>query len=228
MSVLVIAPHPDDAEIGMGGTLASLISEGVPVSVLDLTNGEPTPHGSPEIRAAEAAAADRILGVTSRRILGLPNREITDSIENRKRLAGVLRELKPEVIFIPYWEDAHPDHVAASALCEAARFYGKFSKTDIPGEPHYVRKVLHFFSTHLKVKMNPSFIVDISKQIDKKIQSIEAYHSQFKANPANGKRIEEIKSEARYWGSQIGVEYGEPFVSRDHLAIKNAKVITEL
>ena len=135
LDYLVIAPHPDDAELGAGGAILMLKAEGARVGVLDLTDGEPTPYGSPEVRRRETEAATALLGLDWRGNLGLPNRSLTADLEARARLAGVLRRLRPRFLFAPYWEDAHPDHVAASALVDAARFWAKLTKTDLPGEP---------------------------------------------------------------------------------------------
>src|SRR5205823_10327049 len=114
LDYLVIAAHPDDAELGAGGTILSLKAQGAKVGVLDLTDGEPTPHGSVEIRRAETDAATRVLGLDYRGNLGLPNRSLTADLEARRRLAGALRQLRPRVLLAQYWEDAHPDHAAAS------------------------------------------------------------------------------------------------------------------
>src|SRR5438128_12002516 len=114
LDYLVIAPHPDDAELAAGGTMLLLKAQGASVGVLDLTDGEPTPFGSPEIRRAETEAASAVLGLDWRGNLGLRNRFLVADLEARHRLAGVLRELRPHTLFAPYWEDAHPDHVAAS------------------------------------------------------------------------------------------------------------------
>src|SRR6516164_6906908 len=141
LDYLVIAPHPDDAELGAGGTILLLKSQDASVGVLDLTNGEPTPHGSPEIRQRETAAATALLGLDWRGNLGLPNRFLVADLESRARLAGLLRQQRPRVLFAPYWDDAHPDHVAASALVDAARFWAKLTKTDLPGEPHHPRHI---------------------------------------------------------------------------------------
>src|SRR5262249_23256195 len=108
---LVIGPHPDDAELGMGGTIARLAQQGHKVHLIDMTNGEPTPHGTPEKRAAEAASAALVLGV-ARTLLGLKNREVTHSLESRHKLAALIRIHKPDALFVPYPIDAHPDHVA--------------------------------------------------------------------------------------------------------------------
>ena len=116
LDILVIAPHPDDAEIGMGGAILKFCEEGLQVGVLDLTTGEPTPHGSLEIRQQETSAATEILGIAWRKNLGLANRSLEATIENRAKLAGVIRQQRPTWLFAPYWQDAHPDHTAAPEL----------------------------------------------------------------------------------------------------------------
>ena len=176
---LAIGPHPDDLEIAMGGTICLLLAQGHEVALCDLTNGEPTPIGTPERRAAETVEATRLLGVTQRITLSLPNRYLQDTIEARMMVAEVIREVRPDALFVPYWVDAHPDHVAAAALAEAARFVAKLTKTDMRGEPHYPGRVYHFFSTHYRLHVKPSFIVDISDFLETKMASIAAYASQF-------------------------------------------------
>jgi bacillithiol biosynthesis deacetylase BshB1 len=225
---LVVAPHQDDAEIGMGGTICALLSQGMRVVILDLSDGEPTPAGSPEIRAVETKKASSILGVKERILLGLPNREIFDTVPYRKRVAEVMREIRPTVVFSPYWEDAHPDHVNASSLVDAARFYAKFVKTDLAHQPWYPRKQLYFFSTHLRVQIQPSFIFDITGFLETKIAAIQAFDSQFGSATANVQRIETIRNEALYWGSQIGTQAGEPFVCRENLRISSAAALCSL
>src|SRR6478736_1642716 len=109
LDYLVIAPHPDDAELGAGGTILLLKAQGARVGVLDLTDGEPTPHGSPEVRRRETEAATAILGLDWRGNLGLPNRALTADLAARRQLAVVVRELRPRCLFAPYWDDVHPD-----------------------------------------------------------------------------------------------------------------------
>jgi bacillithiol biosynthesis deacetylase BshB1 len=222
---LVFAAHPDDAEIGMGGTIAALCARKVRVVVVDLTDGEPTPFGSPEIRAEETRNASAALGLTERRLLGIKNREVFDSVDNRKIVAGVIRQVRPEVIFAPYWEDAHPDHVQACALVESARFYAKFVKSDLPHEPHYVRRVLHYFSTHLRPRFLPSVIVDISGYEAPKEAAIRAYKSQFQTHPGNAAKVDAMVRESRFWGDQIGRISGEPFVCRETLRVLDSSLL---
>src|SRR5258708_21504622 len=136
LDILVVAPHPDDAEIGVGGTLLRSKSQGLSVGVLDLTSGEPTPHGSLEMRARETAAATEILKLDWRDNLGLANRSLEPTLAARRALAGVFRTVRPKGIFAPYWEDVHPRHVAASQLAEPPRFWANLTTSDLAGEPH--------------------------------------------------------------------------------------------
>lgn len=222
-TVMVIASHPDDAELGMGGTIAALSADGHKVIVVDLTDGEPTPYGSPEIRRAEAQAAGSALKLTERITLDVKNREVTDSVENRSKVASLIRLHKPDLLFTHYWEDSHPDHVQATMLSDAARFYAKFVKTEMPHAPHFPRKVLYYFGIHLRPKVLPSFIFDISPHLDTKLASVGAYHSQFGPHTSNHAIPERLRLDAAYWGSQIGVQYGEPFVTREHVGIRSAR-----
>ncbi len=219
MKVLAIGPHPDDVEIGMGGTLLVLRASGHDVAVCDLTNGEPTPIGTPERRSAEAREAAEVLGV-ERITLEMPNRYLLDSVEHRNQLAEVIRRVRPDLLFLPFWVDAHPDHVAAAALGEAARFYAKLTRTSIPGEPHYPPRVLHFFSTHYRIHVRPSFIVDVSAHLETKMRAVGAYRSQFGPERGNEWILKEIRAHARYFGSLIGTEYGEPFASREEIGLR--------
>lgn len=223
LDVLVIAPHPDDAELGMGGAIAKWVQNGTQVGILDLTNGEPTPHGTPEIRARETAAASRCLGVTWRENLGLPNRSLEPTLDARRALAEVIRRTRPRWLFAPYWEDAHPDHQAATALVEAARFWAKLTKTDMLGEPHHPARVFYYYCVHLKLAAQPAFILDISEEWPRKRASIEAYHSQFvKGREAIAPSfIDRLEQEAANWGRLIGTSYGEPFASREPIGIRS-------
>jgi bacillithiol biosynthesis deacetylase BshB1 len=225
---LVIAPHQDDAEIGMGGTICALRKQGLRVVILDLSDGEPTPHGSVEIRAQETQAASKILGVHERILLGLPNREIFDTVDARKKVAEVIRDIKPTLLFAPYWEDAHPDHVQASSLIDSARFYAKFVKTELAHAPWYPRKQFYFFSTHLRVAVQPTFIFDISGYLDTKMAAIEAFASQFVSHPSNAARLAVIRNEAQYWGAQIGAAAGEPFLCRENIRVSSKEALCGL
>ncbi len=223
LDYLIIACHPDDAEIGCGGAILSLKAQGAKVGVLDLTDGEPTPHGSTEIRRRECEAATAILGLDWRGNLGLPNRSLVADLDARKLVAGMIRQLRPRVVITHYWEDAHPDHVAASALVDAARFWAKLSKTDMPGEPHYPAKVLYFPSMHLRLHLKPSLVLDVTAHHDRKVESLRCYHSQFIAGRAveTPTIFDDITARARYWGWTIGTTFGEPYLSREGVGFRN-------
>jgi bacillithiol biosynthesis deacetylase BshB1 len=225
LDYLVIAPHPDDAELGMGGTILLLRSQGARVGVLDLTDGEPTPHGSPEIRHRETTEATAILGLDWRENLGLRNRFLTADLNARGQLASVLRRVRPRYLFAPYWEDAHPDHVAASALVDAARFWAKLTKTDLAGEPHYPDRIFYYFSVHLRLHPQPSLVLDISPHLEGKMRAIACYRSQFvEGRPATPPTfLDDVRDRARYWGWTIGTSFAEPFVCRELVGLRGLR-----
>lgn len=223
MNILVVGPHPDDQELAMGGTIASLVAAGHRVLLLDLTDGEPTPHGSVEIRAREAARAAEILGV-ERMLLGrehgFVNREVTHDLAGRHAVASVLRTHEIDWIFCPDPEDAHPDHRAATRIVEDARFDAKLTKIDLPGEPRYPSRLVYYYATHLKTIPDPSFLIDTSGFHDLKREAILAYESQFVANERNRIVIDWLDAQATFLGSRIGVETAEPFRVVEPLGIK--------
>lgn len=196
----------------MGGTVARLARQGHRVYLLDATDGEPTPHGSVEKRARESAEAARILGV-QRSLLGLPNRQVVHSIESRHKMAAAIREHRPDWIFLPYPTDAHPDHVAVTRIGEDARFDAKLTRSEIPGEPWYPKRIIYYFCTHLRLNFNPTFCIDISEQIETKMSAVRAYESQFGAN--NSEVPEMVKAVNAYFGGRIGTKYAEPFFSHE-------------
>ncbi len=221
LDTLIIAPHPDDAELGMGGAIVKMIAAGMSVGVLDLTSGEPTPHGSLEIRARETAAASQVMGLAWRENLGLPNRSLEATLENRAKLAEVFRRTRPRWLFAPYWEDAHPDHHAATRLVEDARFWSKLTKSTLAGEPHHPERIYNYYCIHLKLTPQPAFILDISAEWETKLAAIRCYESQFiTGRPTEPFRfVDRLRDEAAYWGKAIGVAYGEPYTSREPIGL---------
>lgn len=216
--ILCIGAHPDDVEIGMGGTVAGLASRGHDVLLLDLTNGEPTPRGSVETRMREAAASAEVLGVR-RRTLDMPNRYLEDTIENRYKVASQIREFRPNYIFAPYFDDAHPDHIAAGHLSEASRFYAKLTKTEMPHEPWFPKRVIFYFPVHLRLRKEPSFLNNISDELEKKEKAIRCYESQF-AGAGKEEFIELVLNENRYWGFQGGCRAAEPFFQKEAVLLR--------
>ncbi|MFM9994518.1 MAG: PIG-L family deacetylase [Phycisphaerales bacterium] len=229
-NILVVGPHPDDQELGMGGTIALLADQGHRVLLLDVTDGEPTPFGDPGTRATESAAAAAALSALNNPVrrcqLGLRNRFVEHTIENRHKVAGAIRAWQAQVVFVPYFEDAHPDHLAVTRIVEDARFDAKLTKVEMPtpaglnpGPPLYPRWLFSYYATHLRITPAPSFVVDVSTTIDRKSAAVAAYRSQFELNPKNRGVPEWLKAEAAYFGSRIGTAAGEPFFAREPLGL---------
>ncbi|MFQ5735157.1 MAG: bacillithiol biosynthesis deacetylase BshB1 [Planctomycetaceae bacterium] len=227
LDLLVVAAHPDDAEISVGGTILQCRQDGMRVGVVDLTDGEPTPHGTPEIRAAETAAASGILGLHWRHNLWLPNRSLQGTLEARRSLAAIFRLARPAVILAPYWEDAHPDHVAASRLADDARFWAKLSRSDISGEPFHPPRIFYYTSIHLRIDPDPAFVLDISEQIDAKLGAVGCYQSQFETGRTADVPtvLDDIRDRARYWGWRIGTAYAEPLCSREAVGLSGLRPV---
>lgn len=223
LDALIVAPHPDDAELGLGGAIIRLMARGWKVGILDLTSGEPTPLGSVKTRRAETAAANALLGGPWRRNLGLPNRSLEPTLANRRALAAVFRETRPRLLFAPFWEDSHPDHTAATQLVEDARFWSKLSKSDIPGEPFSPARVLYYFSVHLRIVERPSFVIDISDQFDAKMAALRCYRSQLVDNQPEGRPgvLDSVADRTRFWGHVAGVRHAEPIASREPIGLAN-------
>jgi bacillithiol biosynthesis deacetylase BshB1 len=218
---LTVAPHPDDAELGMGGVLVKLARAGRRIAIVDLTSGEPTPFGSPEKRRAESEAATKVLGLAHRENLGLVNRELEATLPARVRLAECFRRLRPRVVFVPYWKDAHPDHLAATQLAIQARFHAKLTKTDMAGDPHWPHRFLFYYCTHLRAYDDTRFVVDVSDEFAAKVRCIECYQSQFYEGrgEAAGAVVQAVGDVNRHWGRLIGRPYGEAFASQEMVGL---------
>ncbi len=221
MNIVVVGPHPDDQEIAMGGTIALLASQGHRVTLVDMTNGEPTPFGSPEVRQREAAEAAKILGV-ERVSVGLTNREVQYGIEPRHRVAAIYRILRPDILFIPYGQDAHPDHRQVTQIAEDARFDAKLTKSRIPGAPYYPPRIIYYFCSHLRFNFPASFSIDISARMDLKLSAIKCYKSQFETGRNESEQwwiLEQIRSVNSYFGSTIKRRFAEPFYVLESLGL---------
>jgi bacillithiol biosynthesis deacetylase BshB1 len=190
------------------------------VGVLDLTDGEPPPRGSPEIRRGETAAATAALRLSWRENLGLPNRRLRSTLAARGALAGVIRHVRPRWLFAPHWIDAHPDHVAATRLVEAARFWAKLTKCDLPGDPWHPERIFYYWSIHLKLVRQPAFVVDVSATWEAKWASLACYASQFDQAAAKPTVLERIEAASRWWGATIGTLHGEPFSAREPVGLR--------
>lgn len=231
VDVLAIGAHPDDVELSCGGTVASLVQQGHKVAIADLTQGELGTRGTKEIRAKEAERAARILGVSTRRNLEIPDGNIDLSKSNIRKVISLIRELQPRILLIPHSVERHPDHVHTHRLCKEAWFYAGLrkiqtklnGKTQKPFRPHNYFEFLQWYH------FNPSFIVDISDSFETKMKAIRVHESQLH-NPKSTDPetrlsrpdfLDRIETDAKYYGQRIGVKYGEPFYSYAPIGIKN-------
>ena len=220
--VLIVGPHPDDAEIGMGGAILKMVARGWGVVIVDLTDGEPTPFGSRAVRKAEAAMATEVLGVSKRLQMEMPNRQLAASMRNRIKLAEVIRTERPDMIFGPVLPDFHPDHLAASELCEGARFHAKLTKTVIEGECHWVGKKFGYYSPHRSRYEKANLLVDVSGEWERKMAAIGCYESQLKASEGRAvSLVERVEAVGRYFGAMAGVRYAEPFTAGEFVRVSD-------
>ncbi len=208
---LVVSPHPDDAELGMGGTLARAKAQGYTTGIVDLTRGEAATKGTPETRAAEAAAAAKVLGLGVRRNLGWPDSRIFDSEDKRLQLARVLRELQPRVVVAPHFSDRHPDHVAAASIAPAALHLAGLKNSPLSGEPF---KPQNFFYYMGNGPFSATLVVDTSDYIETWEEAVRCYKSQFTGEAASETVTPDVyrrrRGRAAYWGTFIDASYGEP------------------
>lgn len=222
---LVVSPHPDDAELGIGGTILKLKQKGHKVFIVDLTLGEPTPYGTVEKRKAEIGKATKVLKIDKRINLDLENRYLFDHKQARLLLAEQIRLFKPDILFSPSQQDSHPDHVATRKIAEAARFYAKYTKTKLKGNPHYPRYLFYYFCSHLRMTPPISFLVDISQNFREKIRAIKCYRSQFIDNPKNKFIFDYIEQQNRYLGRLLGCDYAEAIFSNEAIKITDLSAL---
>ena len=227
VDVLTIAAHPDDIELTCSGTLIKMVEKGYSVGLLDLTQGEMGTRGTAEERGREAEEAAKILRVSWRRALDIPDGRVENTYDNRLTVARVIRELRPRVLVLPYWLARHPDHYTASTLGYEACFLAGLAKlvltkegpTDHPLPPHRPFKIIY---ASLYYDVRPTFVVDISEQFESRFRALMAYRSQY-SDQAAGSAIftpasqirTRIESIARFYGALAGVEYAEPFVQKE-------------
>lgn len=217
--VLAIAAHRDDVEQTCGGTLLRMAARGLRTAILDLTRGEAGSRGTAEDRGREAAEAAKLLGVNWRQALDLPDGAIENTLENREKIVRVLRELRPRVVILPYWQARHPDHSIVATLGYEACFLSGISKVETGTSPYRPFKIVY---ASLYADVRPSFVVDITPFIKQRLAALMAYKSQYanqEAASALFVREEEIRertfAEARHYGLLAGVKYGEPFVQKE-------------
>ncbi|MGA9392043.1 MAG: bacillithiol biosynthesis deacetylase BshB1 [Candidatus Sulfotelmatobacter sp.] len=238
LDILAIAAHRDDVEQTCGGSLLKMAQRGQRTGILDLTRGEMGTRGTAEDRAREATDAARILGVSWRRALDIPDGRVENTWENRLKVASVIRETRPRVVILPYWKGRHPDHYTCSVLGYEACFLAGLSKLDLLATlgtqqsavsrqdagatklpPHRPFKIIY---ATLYYDVRPTFVVDIGKQFEQKYASILAYTSQFSDQeagkdlfPAHDEIRVRVESMARYYGALGGVTHAEPFLQKE-------------
>jgi bacillithiol biosynthesis deacetylase BshB1 len=223
LDVLAIGAHPDDVELSSGGTVVKLVKQGRKVGLVDITRGELGTRGSGEIREKEAADAARALGVEVRTNLGMPDGDIVNNAENRAKLIKVIRRHRPDILLIPYSVDRHPDHENTNVLCREAWFHSGLTRieTEDKGKPQTAFRPRAYYCFMQWFEFTPSFIVDISDEIEARMEAARAFKSQFydpeskdpDTSLSDPRFLEWVKTRLAYYGSKIGVEYGEPFFS---------------
>lgn len=224
VDILTIAAHPDDVELTCAGVLIRMVQQGYSVGILDLTQGEMGTRGTPAIRAEEAQAASAVIGARFRERMNLGDSRLTSSIENRMAVADRIRAAKPRTVILPYWEGRHPDHYTASILGYEACYAAGLKQLPLQGAPHRPKKILY---AAMYAEVRPSFVVDISAVFEKKLEAMHCFASQFSGDmreiaelyPAWGRLVDRIQTQCKYFGHLIGVEYAEPFVVKEILAI---------
>ena len=223
LDILAIAAHPDDIEQTCGGTLIRMAETGYRTGVLDLTAGDMGTRGTPEERVAESEAAARHMLLAWRGNLHLADARLENSLGARMSLAVKLREFKPRVVILPYWQARHPDHYRAGEMGYEACFLAGLKKLDEYSEPHRPFKILY---SSLYADVKPSFIVDISAQFERRMAALLSYKSQYGASDQGGALFpdeqeirERLGAIARFYGNLIGVKYGEPFVVKEAMQV---------
>jgi bacillithiol biosynthesis deacetylase BshB1 len=219
VDLLAFGPHPDDIEIGIGGTVAKHAALGFSVGLCDLTAGEMGSNGTVEERAKEAEAARAVLGAAWRTNLHLPDRGIGTDADHARAAAELVRRVRPRVVLLPYWSDRHPDHVSASRLLTDAVFNAGLRRFTIAGEAWKPESICYYF---INDTADPSFVIDVSDQYETKRRALACYASQFNPTAADAVRTrltserfpQMIQSRDALFGAQTGVAFAEGFVVR--------------
>jgi bacillithiol biosynthesis deacetylase BshB1 len=219
LDILAIAAHRDDVEQTCGGALLKAAQQGQRTGILDLTQGEMGSRGTAADRAREAQEAAKILQAQYRRALDIPDGRVENTWDNRLKVARIIRETRPRVVILPYWQARHPDHATASTLGYEACFLSGLKKLPIEGEPHRPFKIVYASLYH---DVRPTFVVDITAQFEQRLQSLFAYKSQYEDQkagttdfPAHAEIRQRIETMARFFGLLAGVDYAEPFVQKE-------------
>jgi bacillithiol biosynthesis deacetylase BshB1 len=251
LEILAIAAHRDDVEQTCGGTLLKMAMRGHRTGILDLTRGEMGTRGTAEDRAREAADAAKILQVSWREALDIPDGRVENTWENRLKVARVIRQTRPRVVILPYWEGRHPDHYTASKLGYEACFLAGLAKLAISSQPseisseashageapaphkaHQPHRPFKIIYATLYYDIRPTFVVDISEQFEARFESLMAYKSQFSDQeagkdifPARDEIRARIEAMARFYGMMAGVTYAEPFLQKEVALVDDVTAI---
>lgn len=227
LDVLVFAAHPDDAELSMGGTISKLTKAKYKIGIVDLTKGELGTRGNEQTRKKEAALADKILKVSVRINLEIPDGNIQRNKDNLLGIVRTIRKYRPKIIFAPYFNDRHPDHYDTSVLVKEAMFTTGLSKVStsesgMQQKAFRPKKLFYYMQTYT---FEPSFIVDISDSFEQKMKAVKAFKTQF--YDPNSKEPETFISRpeffnyliarSQFYGFQIGKHYGEPFYCEEKI-----------
>ena len=235
LDALFFAAHPDDAELSAGGTIIKLVKSGRKAGIIDLTQGELSTRGTLGTRKNETQKASKVLGITIRENLNIPDGNIENNDINRLKVITSIRKYKPEIIFLPHCYDRHPDHYNAHILVKEASFYSGLPKIITPGlTSHRPKRSFYYMQTNI---FEPNLIIDISDSFAAKMKAVKSYATQFfssNKNKDNGpetfisskKFIEYIEARAKFYGFQIGAEYGEPFYTEEKLNISADNLFT--
>ena len=222
VDLLAFGPHPDDIEIGIGGTIARHAALGFSVGLCDLTAGEMGSNGTVEERAKEAEAARAVLGAAWRTNLHLPDRGIGTDQSHHRAAAELVRQVRPRAVLIPYWSDRHPDHVAASTMLTEAVFNAGLRRFPMSGDAFKPEPICYYF---INETAEPSFVIDVSDQYETKRKALACYASQFNPTSADAVRTrltsarfpQMIESRDALFGAQAGVAFAEGVVVRTRI-----------
>jgi N-acetylglucosamine malate deacetylase 1 len=225
LDILALAAHPDDVEQTCGGTLIRMAEQGYRTGVLDLTAGDMGSRGTPALRMQEAKVAAGHLLLSWRENLRWPDARLENTITARMTLAGVIRHIRPRVVILPYWTGRHPDHYRASEVGYEACFLAGLARLEEETAPHRPFKILY---SSLYANVTPSFVVDISRQFDRRMAALLSYTSQYGASdvasglfPSHAEVEARLSAVARFYGNLIGVKYGEPFVVKETMEVED-------
>lgn len=230
---MFIGAHPDDIELNCGGTVLKLVESGKNVGIIDLTEGELSTRGNRRSRVLETSAASKLLGISFRENLKIRDGSIEINKINRKKIIRVLRKYKPEIVFAPYPNDRHPDHIYAGNLIRESVFYSGLMKIRTGNLKAFRPQKLYFYRSAIDIPV--SFIFDISSVFKKKLEVLKCYRTQFYDSESKEPETfisssffrNEIEARARHYGFKIGAEFGEPYYSYDAIRI-NDKTIFEI